>query len=73
MDLYEDSKLFSEGIKSMTQELDLVSVIDLIRKTHIMSRLIMNQHQRLLAEIQPINWLRAQNQNYREYPKSLEK
>lgn len=55
MDLYEDSKLFSEGIKSMTQELDLVSVIDLIRKTHIMSRLIMNQHQRLLAEIQPIN------------------
>mmetsp|Transcript_3389 Transcript_3389/g.2840 ORF Transcript_3389/g.2840 Transcript_3389/m.2840 type:complete len:93 (+) Transcript_3389:1426-1704(+) len=53
----------------MIKELDLVTIVDAVRKVNVLSELILNEKQKILAEYQPLNYTTGDICSYPNYPK----
>lgn len=61
---------YNNGSERLSKELDIISIIDSARTANILSMLILNKSQRLLAENLPINYIESNKDNDYRYPKT---
>ena len=67
-----DYEHFQEGSEKLNKELDLIAIVDAMRKVHILSDLLMDRHQNFLAENLPINHIDPKEEMDLKYPKGKE-
>jgi len=63
---YQD---FETGNEKLEKEMDLVSMLDTMRKTNTLCQVLLNKHQKLLLEWQSIHSTSAQSEKFFDYPK----
>jgi hypothetical protein len=54
------------------KELDIISILDSVRKANALSMLILDKHQRVLADHQTINCTNDENVSLSEYPRTID-
>jgi len=65
-------KDFEEGTEKLNKELDLIAIVDAMRKVHILSNLLLDKHQNFLANNLPINHIDPKEEMDLAYPKGKE-
>jgi len=65
-------KYLEEGDEKLTKEIDLVNLIDSIRKVNVLTSILLTEDQRVLLEGQPINQISEDKSEYLSYPKTWE-
>mmetsp|Transcript_4867 Transcript_4867/g.4108 ORF Transcript_4867/g.4108 Transcript_4867/m.4108 type:complete len:114 (+) Transcript_4867:791-1132(+) len=53
----------------MIKELDLVTIVDAVRKVNVLTELLLNEKQKILVDNQPLNHISGQIYSYPNYPK----
>ncbi|CAI2362987.1 unnamed protein product [Moneuplotes crassus] len=72
--LYKQYKDYTCGREKITQELDLISIIDTMRTVHVLSNIILDKNKKVLVQNQPVNICSNTKKNIKsDYPKNEEK
>jgi hypothetical protein len=64
---------YGKGADKIGKELDIISILDSVRKANALSMLLLSKHQRILADHQTINYTNDDNGTNGEYPRTVDK